>query len=209
MFGPIPGGNHIVFSDSVQKTQAQLRALLAQGRGRLSRVRPLPDGVGGDPAQGPARDAAGSVVPRLEVVQADGGLSVEVPPRPRQAVPPHRSLHDERRRLPLRMVREHAREGGARLLLRHRNFCRTKKPGLGLRRHAPPDGRARRRRRLGLHPRRHGHDHAGDRRLRPHQGTRDPHQRRSDRDRHRGRQGDRRDARRRHAASRRRSSPAT
>ena len=82
MFGPMPGGNHIVFSDSVEKTQQSFARFSREGRGGLSRVRSLPDGIGGDPAQDPARDAAGSVVPRLEVVQADGGVSVEVPPDP-------------------------------------------------------------------------------------------------------------------------------
>ena len=49
-------------------------------------------------------------------------------------------------------------------------FAGPKTPGLGLRRPAPPDGRARGCRRLGLHPRRHGHDHPGDRRVRPRAG---------------------------------------
>ena len=166
---------------------------------RLSGVRSLPHGIGGDPAQDPARNAARSVVPRLEIVQADGGVPVEVPPRPRQALPDGRSLHDERRRLPLRVVREHPREGGARLLLRNRHFCRAKEPGLGLRCHASPHGRARRSGRLGIHSRRHGHDLTVDCRVRPGQGPGDSHERRSDRDRRRRRQGHRRDARRWHA----------
>ncbi len=37
MFGPLPGGDHIVFSDDMAKTQSELRALLQEGRGDLSR----------------------------------------------------------------------------------------------------------------------------------------------------------------------------
>ena len=43
-----------------QEDASELRPLFAEGRRRLSRVRSLSDGIGGDPAQGAARDAARS-----------------------------------------------------------------------------------------------------------------------------------------------------
>ena len=76
-------------------------------------VRSLFDGIGGDPAQ--------VLLERRQIRRAgleaftDAVVSLEVPPGPRQVVPSHRPLHDERRRLPVRWF-EHAREGGARLL---------------------------------------------------------------------------------------------
>ena len=66
MFGPLPGGDFIFFSDSIAKTQAELRALLEEGRRDLSGVRSLPHGIGRDRAKAPARDAARSELPRLE-----------------------------------------------------------------------------------------------------------------------------------------------
>ena len=62
MFGPLPGDDYIVFADDIAKTQASFARFSAQGRGDLSGIRPLPDGVGQDHAQAAARDAARSVV---------------------------------------------------------------------------------------------------------------------------------------------------
>ena len=56
---------------------------------------------------------------------------------------PHRRPADpSRRRLPVAMVRERRDQGGVRLLRLDRHLRRPEDAGLGLRHHAPPDGRA-------------------------------------------------------------------
>ena len=209
MFGPLPGNDYIVFADDIAKTQASF-------------------------ARFSTKDAA--IYPEFDRYLMDSvkimrKLLLETPPDPtcrdwrsfketakflwkyrtrrRQAVPPHRSDDDERRRLSLRMVRELRGQGGARLLLRHRHFCRAEKPGLRLCRHAPSHGRACRRRRLGIYRGGMGVDHPGHRagRARRRASTSKPTARSPSIDTG-GRARDRRDARRRLALSRPASSRA-
>ena len=152
MFGPLPGGDGIVFSDDVAKTQQHFARFSKKDADDLSGVRPLSDGVGrASCASCCWRRRRIRVCRDWRVIQGDGELPLEISHDRRQALPPRRPDDDERRRLPVRMVREHVRQGRAGLLLRHRHFRRTEEPRLGLRDHAPRDGRACGRRRLGLH----------------------------------------------------------
>ena len=165
MFGPLPGNDYIIFADDIAKTQDSF-------------------------ARFSAKDAA--IYPEFDRYLMD---SVKIMRKLLLETPPDPSCRDWRsfketakflwkyRRVGGKLFRlvdlmtmsaddylsewfeRYRDQGGARLLLRHRHFCRAKKPGLGLCRHAPRDGRARRRRRLGLRARRHGRDHPGDRPL--------------------------------------------
>ena len=97
--------------------------------------------------RGAAMGEDGRPVPRL-----DGSRH----PRARAAV------HDERRRLPGRMVRGRPGEGGARHAGDHRRVVRSDDAGLGVRLDAPLDRRGRRPlRRVGLGEGRHGRRLAG------------------------------------------------
>ena len=46
MFGVLPGNDYIIFADDIAKTQSSFKRFSAQGRGDLSRIRPIPRGVG-------------------------------------------------------------------------------------------------------------------------------------------------------------------
>ncbi len=178
MFGPIPGGNHIVFSDSIAKTQ--------QSFARFSR-----------------KDA--EIYPEfdrylMESVVILRKILLETPPDPScrdwKAFKQTAAFLWKYRRIRGKLYRlidlftmsaddylsEWFESTHVKAVLAYYSgigtFVGPKSPGLGLRRDAPPDGRARRRRRLGLHPRRHGHDHAGNRGVRTLERARDPHQRR-------------------------------
>ncbi len=167
LFCPLYGDDYIIFSDDVKKTQAQFArfskhdaeiypAFDAYLQEATAIVRKLLFETPFDPTEA-----------RLEDVQGRGVLSLALSQGRQQGLSHRRSPDPERLRLSLGVVRERHHQGDPRLLRLDRHFRRAEVARLRLRHHAPHHGRAFRRRRLGLHPRRHGQHHPGNRRLRP------------------------------------------
>ena len=163
MFSPLPGNDYLVFSDDVAKTQRQF-------------------------ARFSEKDAA--IYPEFDRYLTESAnivrkLLLETPPDPSRR--DWRGLRDTGK-----LLWKYRRVGGKlfrimdlmtmsaddylsewfenthiKAVLAYYSGIGTlagpKTPGLGLRHHAPCDGRACRRRRLGLRARRHGHHHAGHR----------------------------------------------